>query len=338
MRRRFLLPVIALVLAATFEVSTQPLGAKLPESLDALVAGNWQPNVTAAFGTFTCGYTDIPSPFSRWLEEELAWAVSKSGRLKLFNRSAAAAMDPALKGIYGDFFEKNGVDALLAGCFMVEGTSVKARLELTGLSDGLLIGTTDVHVSLPSLPPSLDIEPRPAVKEKAATLSGMLPRTVTAAPSAAQPSAPDTVQAGFSVTASTDRGRGAVYREGEGLVVLATVNQPAFLRICHIDVLGRVQRIWPNRFGGGDGRIASGEIVRIPGTSDPFSFRMEAPYGTEFIKVVASTQAFMSNDADFTDLGGDSRTVITRGLPVLSASGPPLFAEDLASYVILPAK
>jgi hypothetical protein len=140
------------------------------------------------------------------------------------------------------------------------------------------------------------------------------------------------------VTASTDRGRGGVYREGEGLVVLATVDQPAFLRIYHIDVNGRVQRIWPNRFGGGDGRVASGEIVRIPGMSDPFSFRMEAPYGTEFIKVIASTQAFVSDNADFADLGGDSRSVITRGLPPQTGSAPALFAEALASYVIVPAR
>ena len=299
----------------------------LPGTLDDLVKDYYQPTVTAAFGTFTYGYSDLPSPFSRWLEDELGTAISKSGKLKLFNRSAAAAMDPSFKSVYGDFFTKTGVDALLAGHFDLGGMP-KVHLELTGLSNGTLIGTTEIIVPVSSLPAGLQIRPSPKVQELASSLSGVLPATDKSANTQAQK---------LTVSASTDRGTGAVYKEGENLVVLATVNMPAYVRIYHIGVDKKIQRIYPNRFGGGDGFIASGAIVRIPGTSDPFTFRMGPPFGTEFIKVVASTKPFSPDDKDFTDLEGDAKGVLISGLRTGDGADA-LYAEALATYVIVPAR
>jgi hypothetical protein len=330
---------IALTFAFTLALNSgaQSLGANLPANLDALVSGYWQPTVTAAFGTFTWDYTDLPSPFSRWFEDELGSAVLKTGRLKLFNRSAAAAMDPSFKAIYGDFFTKTGIDALLAGRFNIEGAGVKVHLELTGLSDGILIGTTDVRVSLAALPSGLDIEPRRQVREQAASLIDILPKVAVPQPGISNAGIAVKIEADSAlvVSASTDRGRGAVYREGENLVVLAAVNQPAYVRVYHIDANGIVQRIWPNRFGGGEGRLTAGAAIRIPAANDPFSFLMGPPYGTEFIKVVASTRSFAIDDRDFTDLGGDLRGIVTRGLPTGGESDG-LIAEAMASYVIVP--
>ena len=45
--------------------------------------------------------------------------------LKLFNKSVAAAMDPAFRAVYGDFFKNNSVDALLSGRYYVEGQVVR---------------------------------------------------------------------------------------------------------------------------------------------------------------------------------------------------------------------
>ncbi|MFZ4388373.1 MAG: DUF4384 domain-containing protein [Chthoniobacterales bacterium] len=322
--RRFAQILLPLVAVLAFRIQAQPLGPNLTAKLDDLIASYWQPNVTAAFGTFTYGYTDLPSPFSRWLEDELASAVSKSGNLRLFNRSAAAAMDQSLKAVYGDFFAKNGVDALLAGRFTIDGSTVRTRLELTGLSDGILIGTADLRVQLSAVPPGLEIEPAQAVKNQVSSLTGIIPRPVPA-------------NGVLLLSASTDRGPSAVYRDGENLTVFVTVNQPAFLRMYHIDVNAKVQRIWPNRFGGGIGRVVMGEIVHVPGAGDPFRFRMEPPYGTEFIKVVASTQPFDRDDADFADLVGDARSSLTRGLSMQSDTTAVLYAEALISYVIVPA-
>ena len=333
MKIRWIAIITALLFSCT--LGAQSIEINLPDTLDTLVQNYYQSSVTAAFGTFTYAYADLPSPFSRWLEDKLGSAISKSGRLKLFNRSVAAAMDPAFKSIYGDFFQKTGVDALITGHFNIEGNVVMVRLELTSLTDGTLIGTTDVRVPVAALPSGLQIQPLPQVQQFADTLSGVLPSTGLASDAAGRTNSGQ--QAQLTVTVSTDRGKGAVYKDGEDLVVLATVNQPAYIRIFHIDVNKKIQCIYPNRFGGGTGWINPGELVRIPGAVDPFAFRMGPPFGTEFIKVVASTKAFSSDDQDFTDLGDDARSIIANGIPI-SKESDIRYAEALASYVIVPAQ
>ncbi len=56
-----------------------------------------------ALGTFTYDYTELATSFSRWLEDALIVSVPATKRVRLFNRSAASAMDPAFREIYADF-------------------------------------------------------------------------------------------------------------------------------------------------------------------------------------------------------------------------------------------
>ena len=102
-------------------------------------------------------------------------------------------------------------------------------------------------------------------------------------------------------------------------------------------MLFRSQLIWPNRYGGGKGLMKAGSLVRIPSDGDPFAFKLQPPYGTEFLKAVASTVPFVDSQEDFSDLGGEARDVMTRGLSVVStASTETFYAEALASYYIGP--
>jgi hypothetical protein len=304
--------------------------SELPARLDAMSANAWQPSLLTAFGTFTYAETGLPSPFSRYLEDELAGAISRSSRLKLFNRSVAAAMDPAFRAIYGDFFKTNSVDALLSGRYYLEGRTVRARLELTGLSDGVLVGALDLAIPVSALPAGLGVDPSAVAASTASSLGKL---------------APDTPASGFKVSVSTERGAGAVYREGESMVVLVTVNKSAWLKVYHIDASGVVRLIWPNAYTDGR-RVDPGSVVAIPGAGDAFAFAMTPPFGAEFIKVVASTEPFSpsegaasgapSSGSPFAELGKDARQAIARGIRVSSA-GKAEVAEAMASYVIVPA-
>ncbi len=318
-----LLLCLGLGMASLLQAQTWESG--LPALLDKAAETHWQPSLQTGFGTFTYAYSELASPFSRYLEEGLAAAIAKSSRLRLFNRAAAAAMDPSFRAVYGDFFKANGVDALLSGRYFVEGDSVRARLELTGLADGVLVGTADLLIPLSAIPIGLAIEPQASSTATATSLAGLLGASAAG---------------DLKVAVSTERGRGAVYREGEDMVVLVTVNADAWIKVYHVDVNGTVQLIWPNRFAQGS-RIKAGEAIRIPGADEPFAFRMTAPFGTEFIKVIASSSPFSSTEGDFAELGGaagtGARGIITRGLSVVSAAGPAQRAEAMASYVIVPA-
>ena len=299
--------------------------AGLPASLDKLAASAWQPTLLTAFGTFTYADTSLPSPFSRFLEDSLKTAITNSSKLKLFNKSVASAMDPAFREAYGDFFKNNSVDALLSGRYYIEGPSVRARLELTGLADGILLGTLDLKLPVAVIPPDVGVAPSAQASSTASSIGNLNT---------------DSGKSALKVSVSTERGPGAVYREGEKMVILVTVNKSAWIKVYHVDVTGLVHLILPNAWTSSR-RIDPGAVVTIPGRDDGFEFEMTPPFGTEFIKVVASTQPFAvdessgsSKDDPFAALGTDARGVMTRGLAV-NASGPAEIAEAMASYVIV---
>ena len=321
------LALSALLCAGAAAQSMDPgIAAGLPASLDAVSANAWQPSLLTAFGTFTYADSGLPSPFSRWLEDGLMSAIPKTSRLKLFNRDVAAAMDPAFREVYGDFFKKNSVDALLSGRYYLEGSAVRARLELTGLSDGVLIGTFDLKLPQSSLPPDVAVDPSSAAAATASSISGL---------------ASDSGKGALKVSVSTERGAGAVYREGEKMVVLVTVNKAAYIKVFHVDAQGVVRLILPNKFSPGQRRAQPGAVLSIPSGEDSFAFDMTPPFGTEFIKVVASTRPFASDessgagDGPFAELGSDPRAAMSRGIKVVSGGGPEESAEAMASYVIV---
>jgi hypothetical protein len=315
---------VLLALFSTLAAGAQSWDAGLGSELDKMSANAWQPSLLTAFGTFTYADTGLPSPFSRYLEDGLKASFPKSKRLKLFNKSVAAAMDPAFRSAYGDFFQGNtNVDALLSGRYYVEGQALRARLELTGFSDGVLIGTADLRMPLASIPPEATIDPSAEVLATASSIGKL---------------ASDSGKGALKVSVSTDRGAGAVYREGERMVVLASVNKAAWLKVYHIDATGVLRLIYPNAFTSGR-RLEPGAVVRIPGPDDNFAFDMVPPFGTEFIKIVASTQPFSASETAvggqaFAELGKDLRGAMTRGIKV-SASGSAEKAEAMASYVIV---
>jgi len=313
---------LALLIASVGLAAAGGQEAALSKVLDDAASDYYLPSVRAVFGTFTYEYSGLPTPFSRWVEDRVALAASASSRVGVLNRNAAAAMDPVLKDSYGEFIRETGAEALLSGRFFPEEARVRVRLELTELSSGTLIGAADWFVRADSIPPYASVRPAGNVADRArelASISGSSP-------------------GGLAVSVSTDRGASGAYRVGESLAVIVGVSKDAYARVYHVDGSGRIQLIWPNRFGGGDGRIASGAPVRLPPDgAAPYSFVMEPPYGTEFIKVVASTAPFTDGQADFSDLGTSARGVMTRGLSVTGAGAVKVeAAEALASYYIGP--
>jgi hypothetical protein len=176
-----------------------------------------------------------------------------------------------------------------------------------------------------SLPQNLAVDPSAAATTTASSLAGI---------------ASDSGKGNLKVSVSTERGAGAVYREGEKMVVLVTVNKAAYLKVFHVDASGVVRLILPNKFSPGLKLAQPGAVIRIPDENDAFSFDMTPPFGTEFIKVVASTSPFaedenrLSKGDSFAELGTDVRGALTRGIKVNAVPGKDERAEAMASYVI----
>lgn len=291
--------------------------------LDSLMDGYTEESIQVAFGSFTWAYSKLASPFSRWLEDEFTKAMGASDKYRVFNRAIVAAMDPVFREIYADFFATNQVGGLLTGRFFEEGSRIRTRVELTDMRTGNHIGSADWTIAKTAVPRSIRVRPDSLERERIERLSKLVPTE-------------NLDQGQLEVSVSTDRGPGGAYRAGEYLTVFVTVTQDAWVRLYHIDSTGKTQLVWPNRFNPGDGRLGAGKAVRIPGPGDPFEFLMGAPWGTEYIKAVASSTPFAHEAEAFTDLGTDSGNIIRRGLAVTAKQEgkKTIMAEDIASYLI----
>jgi hypothetical protein len=321
--------VVLLLASATLAAGQTSQPSDPATVLDAMAENYYLPSLRAAFGTFTFEYSDLPTPFARWLEERLAAAATASRRVQLLNRNAAAAMDPVFRKEYEAFFRETGTSALLHGRYFLEGQQVRIRLELTDLGSATLIGAKDWYIPASQVPAYASVRPAEAATVRAGELARL-----SAAP-----------HSGLTVSVTTDRGTGAAYRDGEELTALISVNRDAYVRLYHVDGTGHIQMIWPNRFSGSNGFMKAGSAIKLPGPGDPFAFKLQPPYGTEFLKAIASTIPFSAGQEDFTDLGTNYRTAATRGLAVTGmetsgsgtlGSGPLEIAEALASYYIGP--
>jgi hypothetical protein len=323
MFRRLL--IISFMAACSISAGAQrenPSFADLPALLDHMLDNHYMPSVQVGMGSFTYGDTQLPTPFARWFEDELRLALAQTARMKLFDRQVAAAMDPAIRAQYAEFFGQDRADSILYGKYAEDAGGVAVTLSLTDLATGALIAEKRYEVPRSAVPPDVAVRPSLKTVQTAAGLSQLVPGA-----------AGQTAVSDFVLSLSADRGVGAVYRDGEKLTLYITSNKDAYLKIYHVDVNGIAQLIWPNRFGG-SGRIKAGEALKFPGPVDKFQYVLGRPYGTEYIKAVASTRPFASMEADFSDLQGTAAAAITRGLSVVS--GDTTRAEALAVYEILP--
>ncbi|OQB97709.1 MAG: hypothetical protein BWX81_00811 [Spirochaetes bacterium ADurb.Bin110] len=301
--------------------------------LDHMLDNHYLPSAQVALGSFTYADTQLPTPFARWFEDELRLALGRTSKMKLFDKQVAAAMDPAIREQYAVFFGQDRADSILYGKYIRDGDGVLTTLSLTDLATGALISETRYLVKKEILPTDVSVEPSIKTLQTAVSLSQLVSSSGSQASGSHSSGSQAYAMSDFQLSLSTDRGGGAVYRNGERLKLYLTSNKDAYLKIYHVDVNGVAQLIWPNRFGG-SGKICAGEAMQFPGPNDKFQYLLGPPYGTEYIKAVASTKPFATMEADFSDLQGSAVEAITRGLSVVSSDVTR--SEALVVYEIVP--
>jgi len=309
-------------LAALAQAQTQSLVLdSLPASLGKMIEDHYLPSVTVGMGSFTYSDTNLPSTFARWFEDQLRFAFTKTPSMKLLDGHLAAAMDPELRKPYLEFLTSAHPDSILFGTYQGQSNAVSVQLSLTDLATNSLISCMTYDVPTSAIPKNEAIRP-----------SNNVLKQVTELISTAEPEAKSSES--FILSMSADRGKGASYRDGEYLTLFLTSSVDAYLKIYHVDVTGKAELIWPNRFGG-NGRINAGQAMKFPGPTDGFRYLLGKPYGTEFIKAVASLAPFATREVDFSDLDGSALEAIDRGKKVTSGSQPGR-AEALVVYEIQP--
>lgn len=333
--------VASLILAlgarpAIAQNSTPDFLSEFQSFIKKAVSDSYKSPYTIGLGTFTYADTALPSDFSRRLAEEFSVEIPKTKGASVLSKNLAAAMDPQLKTQYEDFIKTAKPDCLLHGTFNEERGWVRVYLELTDLATLQVLNAVELRRPMSSISDSIAIRPSVQAQTQASQLSTIYTSTGPEKVTSGKEKGSTQEAARLKVSVATDRGAGGTYAEGEDLVVMMGVNKDAYIKIYHIDVNGSTQLIYPNRFDPGR-KLAAGSVVRIPGPGYGFTFRLGKPFGTEFIKVVASTVPFSISESSFSALGNNAVSVITPGASVsASYGGNAEFAESLASYYIGP--
>jgi hypothetical protein len=318
--------IMAAILSAGLCAQSKP--TTLEGILDGMLDNYYLPNIQVAFGSFTYGYTTLPSSYSLWLQDNLSAAITKTKKLTLFNKGASVAMDSDFRNVYADFFKDNMVGGLITGKYFEEAERVKVRFDLTDLSTGNLIAVAETYEAKKSIPAGISIQPDQAAAAMNQSLGGASQAASSASPATPPPES-------LSVSVSTDRGKGAVYQDGDFLKLYVTVNKDAYVKIYHIDVTGAVKLIWPNYLAPQVTQLKAGKVIVMGTAPDKFRFQLGKPFGTEFIKAVASTTPFAMTEKDFQDLGGKPSDAIRSGAGAGKGGEQ---AESLASYLINPKR
>jgi len=283
-----------------------------------------QGRTVVSLGNFTYSDKKIGSPFSRYLSEKIGAILARSGRYEYFNREKLDEVLKAAELGMSDLFDPNtavpvnlqAVQAVLSGTFFDAGTTVKVFLELQDVGSGGTRGKTEADLPKGDIPAGVAVLPENyagalSVLEELGAIQG---------------------SSDLKVRIWTDRGDGGTYRDGERLVVNFFASMDCYIRIFHIDVNGTMKLIFPNQYFT-DNLVRAKRIYKIPDASYPFTFDLGAPFGTEFIKVVASTAPFTDRVEAFEDLGKAAQKVATRGLNVNLRQK--LVTEGLLNYAIV---
>jgi hypothetical protein len=108
-----------------------------------------------------------------------------------------------------------------------------------------------------------------------------------------------------------DRGKGAVYVQGEELLVFVRVNRDAYVHLYYTDATNETYRIFPNRYHSEE-KIPGTVVTRIPEPQDAFTFRVKEPFGIESITALASTEPL--GDLNIATLSAGPFRRVERGL------------------------
>jgi hypothetical protein len=229
-------------------------------------------------------------------------------------------LDQSFKDVYKDIFSSRQVNALIGGRYFDRPNEVLISLDVVSLSDGTLIDRRNIIFAKRSLPGDMTFAPVDLAE--AQRMNAAIGKVIDADPG------------DLAVSAATNRGKGGVYRTGEKLTIHFFSTKDTYVKIYHIDVKGNTELIFPNRYWK-DNFIRGKTSIDIPTKDYPFEFVISPPYGTEYIKVIASTLQFTDMEESYADLGQATRSLVTRGLRIDLKEKDGQAAETLLAFSII---
>lgn len=236
------------------------LGMDLPKGIRVLMD-----RITFADTPF-CG------SLSSYLEQALAGQLAALGQVKILDKTQARAAIQAA-GLDGDLADAMRSQAAVRGVLFDLGDEVKLNLRVTSATGEEL---SSAAVTLPAA-----LVRRAGLK--------LVPDNYAEARKTLEILDARVQDSRLQVKLSMDRGDGGIYRRGDKLHLFLKSNLDCYVKVLYHQVDGTKVMIFPNRFHP-DPRIQKGQLYQIPPDDHSFDLVVQAPFGAEMVKLIASTE------------------------------------------------
>lgn len=251
------------------------------------------------------GDTRFSASFGAYLEQRLAERMLRFDGIVVLDRAQAAR-------------EGQAAQALLHGSYLELGQEVSLLLKATALNGESL---AVAQVKLPK-----------AELDKAGLR--LLPENAEAAQQQLEILDTRVKETALKVRLSLDRGDGGIYRRGDRLVLFLKANLDCFVRVIYQQVDGSRVQVFPNQFQP-EGRLRKDQATQIPPDQGGFTLEVTPPFGSEILKVYASTEPLppaegqkIANGFTLLNDKAEAMSAAMRGITVKKAEA--LVAEDSA--------
>jgi len=276
--------------------------------------GTGQVPMKAVLGEISYRNTEFGSPLSVFMKTRLQEELRRSGAFALVEAPQLRTISVAQSPKSGTALaEASGADVVIAGNYWETAEGVELFVSLRQRKQDLLLGVARALLPSALLPPGVAVTP---ANLASARLNERIEDQI-APLSATQADAP------LKVEVWTDRGKGAIYSEGEEVLVMVRVSQNAYLRLFFTDANNQTYQVFPNIYRQ-HGWIPGGQVVTIPTPEDRFVLKVKPPFGIESLTAFASRTPFGGPAPPGTTEGPFMKIPQgMRGLEVIASSAKP---------------
>ena len=265
------------------DASTDPFGEIVKRFKEILDKNNLMQKeipIKILLAQITFQNTELASPLSDAILERLRGEFERFRGINLVDppatRGLAVLRKPKTKAALAELV---GADVWFSGEVWEINDGSEIRLTASRRQGNQLLGTVKAFLPSGALP--VGVNKIPSNLKQAQTNQKIEEQIAPLASSQSEDS--------LKIEVWVDRGKGAVYVEGDELLVFLRANREAYVRLFYTDAANQTYQIFPNEYHP-EGKIPGNVARRIPEPQDDFMFQIKAPFGIESIMALASTK------------------------------------------------
>ena len=272
-------------------VSEDLLGARV-ESYVSSLKSNIDINNDVTVGEITIEDSEISSSFSKYMKSQIFTELGRNGFSLVDYKKVTDALN-SNKQNPGSLYQTRNIDGpsivknVLYGNYWIKSDDIELKLIYKNLEDNRILYSDTLSLPVSSIPASFEL--KPANYNDIITLNKTLNEVLESSSNNRNTNRSTGNAIGFQVW--PDRGSGSVYTDGEDMVINLLTPVSGYVKIYHISAESEMTLVFPNKYDT-DNWCDAGVKYTIGDRSYPFQFKLGAPYGTESLKAVFSTEQF----------------------------------------------